>query len=138
MFTTEIKTMTPDQIFGSSFTIKEPEDKFAVLEKNNFIVDHNDLARYNMSVEGLHYNIPLIIENLKSNKETENFDEYAKEAQSLKEQAKDAGCKKLSELAYEHELNAREKNIDYINSNYPKLKMESIRIQDLVKKYLGK
>ena len=41
-------------------------------------------------------------------------------------------------LNLEHELNAREKNIEFINKNYPKLKMESIRIQDLVKKYLRK
>ena len=137
-YLTEIKTMTPDQIFGSSFTIKEPEDKFAVLEKNNFIVDHNDLARYNMSVEGLHYNIPLIIENLKSNKETENFDEYAKEAQSLKEQAKDAGCKKLSELAYEHELAGKACYKEYIDENFDTLKEEIEQVNKIIEIYIDR
>ena len=137
-YLTEIKTMTPDQIFGSSFTIKEPEDKFAVLEKNNFIVDHNDLARYNMSVEGLHYNIPLIIENLKSNKETENFDEYAKEAQNLKEQAQDAGCKKLSELAYEHELAGRACYKEYIDENFNSLKEEIEQVNKIIEIYIDR
>ena len=71
-------------------------------------------------------------------KDNLNLEDYAILTHALKTEARYLGFSEFSDIAYEHELNAKEKNIDYIKSHYPKLKMESIRILDLVKKYLGK
>ena len=71
-------------------------------------------------------------------KNNSNLEDYAIITHALKTEARYLGFDKFSDLAYEHELNAKENNLEFIVNNYPKLKMESIRIYDLVKKYLGK
>ena len=97
-----------------------------------------DMETYNNKMEIFYQELEGKLSALFQYRNEQNLSDYGIVAHALKTEAKYLGFDKFSELAYEHELNAREKNIDYINSNYPKLKMESIRIQDLVKKYLGK
>ena len=97
-----------------------------------------DMETYNSKIEIFYQELEEKMSALFKYRNEQNMEDYCIVTHALKTEAKYLGFDKFSELAYEHELNAREKNIDYITSNYPKLKMESIRIQDLVKKYLGK
>ena len=96
------------------------------------------METYNSKIEIFYQELEEKMSALFKYRNEQNMEDYCIVTHALKTEAKYLGFDKFSELAYEHELNAREKNIDYITSNYPKLKMESIRIQDLVKKYLGK
>ena len=97
-----------------------------------------DMETYNQKIEIFYQELDLKMDELYRYKNEANPEEYGIIAHALKTEAKYLGFDAFSDLAYEHELNAREKNIEFINKNYPKLKMESIRIQDLVKKYLRK
>lgn len=102
------------------------------LELLKSVESYND--KMNVFYNDLDNKMNLLFEYKNSN----NLSEYAVLAHALKTEARYLGFDKFSDLAYEHELNAKENNLDYILSNYPKIKMESIRIYDLVKKYLGK
>ncbi|MDD2409658.1 MAG: response regulator [Bacilli bacterium] len=62
---------------------------------------------------------------------------YAILVHSLKSDAKYFGFTKLAEIAYEHELKSKEKNIIFVNDNYNILMDEANRIVELVKKYLS-
>ena len=93
---------------------------------------------YNDKMNDFYEDLENKINTLFELKNNSNLEDYAILTHALKTEARYLGFDAFSDIAYEHELNAKEKNIDYIVSNYPKLKMESIRIYDLVKKYLGK
>ena len=60
------------------------------------------------------------------------------EAQNLKEQAQDAGCKKLSELAYEHELAGRACYKEYIDENFNSLKEEIEQVNKIIEIYIDR
>ena len=62
---------------------------------------------------------------------------YAILVHSLKSDAKYFGFTKLAELAYEHELKSKEKNIIFVNDNYNSLNDEANRIVEVVKRYLS-
>ena len=125
-----------------STTFQKQLDK-SILE--NFGVDINsslellkDMETYNSNIELFYQELEEKMNLLLNYKNKNDMEQYAILTHALKTEAKYLGFDEFSDLAYEHELNARENNIEYIASNYPKLKMESLRIYDLVKKYLEK
>lgn len=66
---------------------------------------------------------------------TEDLENYSILTHALKIEARYLGFNDFADLVNEQELAAKEKRLDYLINNYPKLKMESIRIYDLTKKY---
>lgn len=70
-------------------------------------------------------------------KDAVDMPNYAILVHSLKSDAKYFGFTKLAELAYEHELKSKEKNIIFVNDNYKTLMDEANRIVEVVKKYLS-
>lgn len=70
-------------------------------------------------------------------KDSQDMPNYAILVHSLKSDAKYFGFNKLAELAYEHELKSKEKNIIFVNDNYNILMEEANKIVLLVKKYLS-
>ena len=79
-------------------------------------------------------NTKAVIESYKENNDMEN---YAIEVHSLKSDSKYLGFMKLAELAYNHEMKSKEKDVDYVNANYNELLAETKRIFDVVKKYFN-
>ena len=71
-------------------------------------------------------------------KNSDDIDSYYILCKALKEEANEIGFTKFAEIAAEHENACKDKNMDFINANYTKLKMESLRVSDVLKKYLGK
>ncbi|MDD4187326.1 MAG: response regulator [Bacilli bacterium] len=69
-------------------------------------------------------------------KEMGDMPNYAILTHSLKTDAKYFGFTKLAELSYAHELQSKENNIAFVNSDYPNLINEARRIVALVKNYL--
>ena len=63
---------------------------------------------------------------------------YAIQAHSLKSDARYLGFNKLAELAYNHELKGKEKNINYIYDNYDMLIDEANRIVNITRQYMGR
>lgn len=70
-------------------------------------------------------------------KDASDMPNYAILVHSLKSDAKYFGFTKLAEIAYDHELKSKEKNVIFVNENYNSLIDEANRIVDLVKKYLS-
>ena len=73
------------------------------------------------------------LENAKNNGDMTN---YAIDVHSLKSDSKYLGFTKLADLALNHQLKSEENDINYINSHYAELIMETNKIINLVKEYL--
>lgn len=73
------------------------------------------------------------LEMYKNNKDMANYTIYA---HSLKSDAKYFGFTRLAELAYEHEMKAKEGDFSYVYENFDILKQEANRMIEVVKRYL--
>jgi HPt (histidine-containing phosphotransfer) domain-containing protein len=71
-------------------------------------------------------------------KNAHDLENYYIAVKSLKEIASSLGFTKFANVAEKHEQASRESKQDYLDRDYPKLKMESIRINDILKEYFGK
>lgn len=115
----------------------------SILEENGINVKQGlellkDIEMYKMTMTEFYEELTEKINDLNNYKEQEDMDSYSILAHSLKTEARYIGCNDLADMSYEHELAAKDKNIEFVNANYSKLKMESIRVYDVIKKYLGK
>lgn len=57
---------------------------------------------------------------------------------AMKSDSKYLGFTTLAELSYQHELASKENNMQFVRDNYQSLMMETHRITNLVKQYLGR
>ena len=113
------------------------------LKKNGFDVDASlellgDIDMYN---ETLHDFIDESKERLdKLNKYFEACDmgNYAILVHSIKSDSKYLGFKVLAELSYNHEMESKQNNIEYIKDNYSTLISEYERVINIVNEYFGK
>lgn len=111
------------------------------LKNNDIDVEHGiellgDINMYNDTLRDFLSENETRIPNMKEYKEKSDLENYAILAHALKSDSKYLGFKKLAELAYNHELNGKDNNADYINSNYDELMSEVQNIEKIVKKYL--
>ena len=72
------------------------------------------------------------LENFKNNSDMPN---YAIAVHALKSNCKTLGITSLAELAYNHEMKAKENDINYINSNITSLFMKANEIYQILDKY---
>ena len=61
---------------------------------------------------------------------------YAIAVHTLKSDSKYFGFDKLSEISYQHEIKAKDKDEEYINNDFINLEKEFIRITMIIEKYL--
>ena len=118
-----------------------PDQK--VLEENEINVEtsletHGDMNNYNTAAESFYNIIEEKLAQLYEYKNNSDLDNYCILCRAIKDEADSLGFINFSKLAAEHEQASKDKNIEYIDSNYAKLKMESIKTLDVLKKYLGK
>lgn len=71
-------------------------------------------------------------------KESKDMENYAILVHAMKGDSKYLGFTKLAELSLNHQLKSQENDVDYIYNNFDELMSEANRINDVVKKYLGK
>jgi HPt (histidine-containing phosphotransfer) domain-containing protein len=71
-------------------------------------------------------------------KESSDMENYAIMVHALKSDSKYLGFTNLAELAYQHEMESKVNNTQFINNNFEQLINEANRIIDIVKQYLGK
>ncbi len=76
------------------------------------------------------------INNLNNYKEQKDMDNYSILVHSLKSDSKYFGFTKLADISYQHEVESKNKNIDYITNKYEELNAEVNRILKLVREYL--
>ncbi len=114
-----------------------------LLTSNGVNVDQSlelfgDMDTYNDTLEEFLAGVGEKIENIKKYKEASDMANYAILVHSLKSDSKYLGFTKLAELSYNHEMQSKANNVDYVYANYDELMQEAQRIVKLVEEYLGK
>ena len=127
--------------------IKEEEMKtnegIIYLKENNIDVDHGiellgDMEMYNETMNIFYDGLEERINKIVKYKEEKDMENYAIEVHGLKSDCKYLGIMSLADIAYQHELKSKEKDIEYVYNNYKTLMDEIVRVSIVVKKYLGK
>ena len=114
-----------------------------LLTSNGVNVDQSlelfgDMDTYNDTLEEFLAGVGEKLENIKKYKEASDMANYAILVHSLKSDSKYLGFTKLAELSYNHEMQSKANNVDYVYANYDELMQEAQRIVKLVEEYLGK
>lgn len=114
-----------------------------LLTSNGVNVDQSlelfgDMDTYNDTLEEFLAGVGEKLENIKKYKEASDMANYAILVHSLKSDSKYLGFTKLAELSYNHEMQSKSNNVDYVYANYDELMQEAQRIVTLVEEYLGK
>ena len=76
------------------------------------------------------------INRIEKNKNEGNMKDYSIDLHAIKSDSKYLGFKKLAEIAYDHELQSKDNNLDYIKEHYQDFIDEYNSIMDIVKKYM--
>ena len=76
------------------------------------------------------------MEKIKNDKDSGDIDDYAIMTHAMKSNARYMGFEDLGEISLQHELAGKEKNMDFINSNYDALVVEANRVNEVLKKYM--
>ena len=97
-----------------------------------------DIDTYNEVLEDFLIEAEEKMSNIITCREQGDMENYAILVHSLKSDSKYFGFDKLADTSYQHELESKNNNIDFINSNFNELNIEFNRILNLVKTYLGK
>ncbi|NLL44530.1 MAG: Hpt domain-containing protein [Mollicutes bacterium] len=78
------------------------------------------------------------LENLKKYKDEADMANYAILVHALKSDSKYLGFTKLAELAYQHEMESKANNTQFVNDNFDELMKEANRIIEIIHLYLEK
>lgn len=95
-----------------------------------------DLETYNGMLAEWFKECQRKFKEMKEFKEKNDLVSYAIAVHSLKSDAKYFGFTKLAEMAYEHEMEAKAQNSNYVNDNFAELEKEFFRITVIIEKYL--
>lgn len=138
-----LKETTDEQVTTESKEDSSKEQSINILEENGINVSQGlellkDIDMYNMTILEFYEELEDKLKELKEYQENEDMDNYSILAHSLKTEARYIGCNKLADMFYEHEKASKDNKIDYVTQNYSKLRIESLRIHDVIKKYLNK
>jgi len=96
-----------------------------------------DMETYDQTLEVFLSEVGPKVERIKNFKEVGDMANYAIEVHSLKSDARYFGFEKLAELAYDHELKSKANDMYYVTEHFNELMVETNRIINLVKKYMG-
>ncbi len=96
-----------------------------------------DIETYNEMLKDFLSEAQKKIIKLNAYREANDMENYAILAHSFKTDAKYFGFTKLIDISYNHEIESKNKNIEYINNNYRELDNELNRILTILRKYLG-
>lgn len=96
-----------------------------------------DIDTYNEMLDDFLTEVEPKINRLNIFKDQNDMANYAIDAHSLKSDSKYFGFTKLIDLAYQHELESKANNLDFIKNNFDLLKTETYRIIEIINVYLG-
>ena len=102
------------------------------------LVQLKDIDTYNNKLIEFYEQLDSNILSLFEFKNSNSLERYYACVGEMKKQAAKLGFTKFSEKLYEHELASKDDNSDFINNNFSKLKMESVSVNNTIKKYLGR
>ncbi len=96
-----------------------------------------DMETYDQTLEVFLSEVPDKVKKIENYKMIGDMANYAILVHSLKSDAKYFGFEKLAELAYDHELKSKANDMYYVTEHFDELMLETKRIINLVKKYMG-
>ena len=110
------------------------------LEDNGVDVSHalellGDMDMYNSTVNDFLDDIDEKWNRIVEYKNSSDMSNYAIEVHSLKSDSKYLGLMKLADIAYQHELQSKDNNINYVNSNFQELENQYKKDLEIIKNY---
>lgn len=96
-----------------------------------------DIATYNDTLKDFLDTSTSKLNDIKKYKEASDMANYAILVHSLKSDSKYLGFTKLADLSYQHEMQSKANNTDYVYANYDMLMEEANRVINIVKSYFG-
>ncbi len=97
-----------------------------------------DMEMYNMTITDFSNELEDKWSRIEEEKLNGDMENYAIDVHSLKSDCKYLGFYDLADVAYEHELKSKEKNIDFVNENFERLEIEYEKVLNIVKNYIEK
>lgn len=97
-----------------------------------------DMETYDATLEDFLEAVDKKMADIKKFKEQADMSNYAILVHSLKSDAKYLGFTRLAEISYNHEMESKANNSNFVYQHYDELVQEANRIIDLVRTYLGK
>ncbi|MBR2711646.1 MAG: response regulator [Bacilli bacterium] len=94
-----------------------------------------DMEMYNETMKDFSSTLEEKWSKIEQEKLTSDMENYAIDVHALKSDCKYLGFYDLADVAYEHELKSKEKDIEYVNNNFEKLEIEYSKVLKIVKEY---
>ena len=97
-----------------------------------------DMEMYNMTFTDFEKELESRWSKLEQEKLSGDMENYAIDVHALKSDCKYLGFYDLADVAYEHELKSKEKDTEFVNSNFDRLESEYEKVLHIVKEYKEK
>ena len=112
------------------------------LKNNNVNVDQSlelfgDIETYNETLKEFQNGIDNKLNEITKNYNEADMANYAIYVHSLKSDCKYFGFTKLAEMAYEHEMQSKANNYEFVKQNYESLMTEAAKVKKLVNEYMS-
>lgn len=72
---------------------------------------------------------------IKNDKQTSDLENYAIEVHSLKSDSKYLGFMRLADIAYQHELKSKDKDLNFVNNHFRELEDEYNKVMNIIDEY---
>ena len=127
----------------SSVNITNSKDNIKYLKDNGVDIDKalellGDKEMYNETLIEFLSNIKDRYENLKLYKNTSNLEDYSIEVHALKSDARYLGFNELADIAYKHEMASKNKELEFITTDFTNLVKELNKVIKIANAYLEK
>ena len=112
------------------------------LRANNVAIDQSlelfgDIETYNETLVEFQKGIDGKLERIDKFLKEGDMPNYAILVHSLKSDCKYFGFMELADIAYQHELESKASNINFVTANYEKLTTEAAKVRNIVNQYLS-
>lgn len=114
----------------------------SILNNNGIDVNHGlellgDMEIYDETLQDFLTESETRLSQIQEYKETGDMPNYAILVHAMKSDSKYLGFTTLAELSYNHEMESKAANTEYVNAHYEELMTEVNRIIEVVKTYLN-
>ena len=111
------------------------------LEANGVDVNHalellGDMEMYNMTINDFMAEVEDKWNRICEYKANSDMENYAIDVHSLKSDCKYLGFMTLADIAYQHELKSKEKDVTFVNNNFLQLEEEYKKVLEIAKNYV--
>lgn len=121
---------------------KNSIDKMQYLKNNGFLIDEaltyvKDMNSFDEFLKEFYEDLDNQLAKLEKTLKDENIKKYSVLVHGLKSNYRSFGMKEYADLAYEHEKNAKNENLDYIKNNFSKLIDSKDKAKKIIAEYLN-